>query len=266
MKAITARVLLAFSLLVVGAGCGAEPAYCITDDFPIEGAQAADPSAPPDRSCVGQQSVSGCNTLHLCGIATRILVRSGIADATYDFYDVDGTLLASATTDEHGAYCADVPVGPEAFRGRVRLSKEGYRSHDGYLAAYPIGVSHSDISLGIEQESDLVSLLPVFGAVAPLPDKGIVDPFILDCAYQWLAPVTVDIDRPYEQRYYLDAGKLNGSATASIAGELSGALFVNVEPGPITATFRSAATGEMLGTATGEVRAGHWTALPTFVN
>jgi hypothetical protein len=158
-------------------------------------------------------------------------------------------------------------VGPEGFKGRIRLSKSGYRSHDGYMAAMPIVAGNDDVTLGIEEEKDLLMLLPAFGGIKPDAAKGIVDPFILDCDFRWLAPVIVEIDRPYEKRYYLDKGPaLKDGVPASIEGQLSGALFVNVEPGPVVATFRSYASGTVIGSARGVVSAGHWTALPAFPN
>jgi len=242
---------------------------CAARDVPVQGSPAADPTAAMDVSCLGTPPVQDCNALKFCGKSTRILFPTPIDAATYEFFDAQGKSLAKKTTDDEGAYCATVRITDVGFDGRISLSKAGYRTHDAYLGAQPWGWSHDALTLGIEKEADLVNLLPAFGAPAPDPAKGIVDPFILACAMHYLPPVAVEIDRPYEKRLYLGAGgKLVPDAPGSAAGQLSGALFVNVEPGPVVATFRlldaNDQPGDVVGTSSGEVTAGRWTALPAY--
>lgn len=219
-----------------------------------------------DRSCLGALSPLTCQRLHVCGRTRGLLLPLTVGDVTVTLFDAQEQRLTEVVTDSDGTYCVDVPVGAQGFLGRFVYAREGYFTHDGYVTGRPWRESREHVDVGLERASALNATLQSLNLPPQDDAKGITDPFLVDCAGGWTAGITVEIDRPYGQRLYLDAsGSPDPMATRTSRTSVTGALFLNVEPGPVEATFRRApvdgGVGEVVARARGVIRPRHWTAL-----
>lgn len=240
------------------------PPACAVDPTPFEKVVAETTVDALDQSCVGSSPSVDCG-LEICGKTRRILFDTPLHDVMMEAFDENDELITQTTSDDEGHYCLSLS-GKHGFGGRIRASDPQRRAHDVYFGSNPLIASTNVFDIGLESEAVIAEMLPTYGLPAADPTKGIVDPIFVDCARASVAGLTVELDRPYQARAYInDKGAVDANTTQTAAGQISGALFVNVDPGPMVVDIRRAttngSTGDLIAQCAGEARAGHWTAI-----
>lgn len=119
-----------------GADAGASGPLCLPDR--PDGGEEADAGPGVDLSCLGQPPGEGGQaTLVIAGKATRAgLTRPPMPEVRLDLLDRSGAVLASATSDDAGAYRLELDAGCAPVDGEVRATHADPDA--GFLPSYAV--------------------------------------------------------------------------------------------------------------------------------
>jgi hypothetical protein len=168
--------------------------------------------------------------------------------------------FATNTTEANGEATVTVPLEATSFDGYVRWTKAGWTPGMGFLKNPPIAGTPAEV-LVFPMEIPLISDSRwVFAGLGEGdPERGSAFVRLLDCAGNPAAGVLVTLDAADDGTgvYYSRGGPLSWPAEVPYSTDDGWAVFMNVPPGPVTATAVTVDTEEVVGTVDLLVRAGH---------
>lgn len=195
----------------------------------------------------------------LVGGVLDALDNGPIAGASLEATDPDGSSLASAESDDAGGYEVTFTTSAGGFLGDLAVTVPGYWTRRFFAVSQPIP-SGQDITFHMQSE-DLIALQEQLLQIDIDEARGLVGVTLQGQGGMFVDadfPAEIDIDAPYELRVYLNE---QGRPDAS---KQSGwfAIFLNVAPGPVTATAVRTDDGAVYGeaslTAIARELAGAW--------